>query len=144
MAEEEYVDINGVQYITASRVAQIWNERAKTMGFETNYTRWSVKARRGKPKGIDGVQTPLGYLYTEEAARKVELHPSQKKRPDVAAKNKSRAAKDIPQTPEIPPIENTDNNSNTESKDAPVSGDAVSETNVQTETHLDNVASSDE
>jgi hypothetical protein len=85
---EEYVDPEGRKWISASQVAEIWNERAKAKGQGSNYTRWSVRQRR---KDLQSMQTPLGYLYLESDALAVELRPRSSKRPDVAQANKDRA-----------------------------------------------------
>jgi len=72
--------------INAAKVAQIWNERARQeRGVEANYTRWSVRGRR---EDLDGQETELGWLYSEEKARTVALRPKTNKRPDIAARNR--------------------------------------------------------
>lgn len=71
--------------INAAKVAQIWNERARRDGIESNYTRWSVRGRREE---LDGVETELGWLYSEKKARIIPLRPRSNKRPDMAERNR--------------------------------------------------------
>jgi len=87
MTVDEYTDTQGVKWISPGRAAEIWNERAKELGIEAHYTRQSVRARRGK---LGGIETPLGFLYSEEKVRSIKLRPRSKRRPDVTAKNISR------------------------------------------------------
>ena len=68
--------------LTAAEVAAIWNERALKMGYKTNYTRFSVHARRAKGKKTfePDMVTPIGNLYKESRARNVELYPKESQR----------------------------------------------------------------
>ena len=66
--------------ITASEVAEIWNKRAKAMGYEKHYTRRSVNVRRThqgeKARVLVPAQTtPLGNLYRREDAWKFPIRP---------------------------------------------------------------------
>lgn len=63
--------------LTPAEVATIWNERAQAMGYKTNYTRFSVHARRykGKKTFEPDVVTPMGNLYSESRARGIPLYP---------------------------------------------------------------------
>lgn len=81
MNEERHKD----RKINAAKVADIWNERARAMGKEGNYTRWSVRGRREQ---LDGEHTELGWLYSEEKARTIHLVPHSAKRPDMAERNR--------------------------------------------------------
>lgn len=75
--------------INAAKVAQIWNERARSeYGIEANYTRWSVRGRRSD---LEGQETELGWLYSEEKARTIHLVPHAAKRPDMAERNREWA-----------------------------------------------------
>jgi hypothetical protein len=71
--------------LTAAQVAEIWNERAREMGYpDTNYTRFSVRQRhrRGK-KGMaltPALETPIGFLYWEHDARTFPLQPQKSKK----------------------------------------------------------------
>lgn len=72
--------------ISAAKVAEIWNERAKSeFGIDANYSRHSVRGRR---EDLDGVETELGWLYSEEKAREMSLRPRIVKRPDMAERNR--------------------------------------------------------
>lgn len=72
--------------INAAKVAQIWNERARSeYGIEANYTRWSVRSRRDD---LEGQETELGWLYSEDKARSIPLIPRVVKRPDMAERNR--------------------------------------------------------
>lgn len=74
------------QKINAARVAEIWNERARQeKNVESHYTRFSVRARREE---LNGVQTPIGWLYSEHEARTIALRPRSTGRPDRAEANK--------------------------------------------------------
>jgi hypothetical protein len=71
--------------LTAAQVAEIWNERAREMGFpDTNYTRFSVRQRHRKArKGhmfTPAVETPIGFLYWEQDARTFPLQPQKSKK----------------------------------------------------------------
>lgn len=71
--------------LTPSEVAEIWNERARLMGFPcTHYTRFSVRQRHRKGKNglTPAVETPMGFLYWEKDAREIELHPKKSRRPE--------------------------------------------------------------
>ncbi len=84
MRNQEYIDDEGRKWITPTRVAQIWNERAKQeKGIDTRYTRWSVFKRREK---LSRMQTPLGDLFLESEARSIRLSPHPA-RPDVAERH---------------------------------------------------------
>jgi len=73
--------------ISASRVADIWNERArKERGIEARYTRFSVRNRRDE---LDGEETPLGWLYSERKAWSIPLRPRSTGREDRAEANKT-------------------------------------------------------
>lgn len=63
--------------LTAAEVAAIWNKRARDMGYRTNYTRFSVAARRtrGKQTFTPDVETALGNLYRESRAWTIALYP---------------------------------------------------------------------
>ena len=79
--------------LTPAEVADIWNERARGMGFpDTNYTRFSVRQRHRKGKAgkelIPALYTPMGYLYWEKDARDIPLYP-QKSRHQITAKMKA-------------------------------------------------------
>ena len=87
MSVEEFIDQNGVKWVSPGKAAEIWNERAKEQGVESGYTRWSIRARREE---LGGMQTPLGFLYPEEKVRSIKIRPHSKKRPDVVQKNKGR------------------------------------------------------
>lgn len=66
--------------INAARVAEIWNERARTeKNVESHYTRFSVRGRREE---LDGEETPIGWLYSEHKARTIALRPRINQRPD--------------------------------------------------------------
>jgi hypothetical protein len=71
--------------ITAAQVAEIWNERARAMGYaNTNYTRFSVRQRRNAKKtgSIKPVlETSVGGLYKESDARKIQIYP-ERSRPE--------------------------------------------------------------
>lgn len=72
--------------INAAKVAEIWNERArKEFSIEANYSRHSVRGRREE---LDGVETELGWLYSEQKAREIRLIPRIAKRPDMAERNR--------------------------------------------------------
>lgn len=93
MGTEEYIDPDGRKWISAAKVADIWNERAKAEGHDSNYTRFSVRQRR---KDLKWIQTPLGYLYLEsseqkDSARTLPLRARSVRRPDVARRNKEKA-----------------------------------------------------
>lgn len=83
---EPYTDTNGEIWIAPARVAEIWNERVKQSGGESNYTRWSVYQRRKKLRRLE---TPLGDLFSEKEAYEVHLRPHPK-RSDVTERNKKR------------------------------------------------------
>jgi hypothetical protein len=67
--------------LTPAEVAEIWNERAREMGYDTHYTRFSVRqrARMGKESLIPALHTPMGYLYWEKDAREIPLQPKKSK-----------------------------------------------------------------
>lgn len=93
MSTEEYIDSEGRKWISAAQVADIWNERAKKAGHDSNYTRFSVRQRR---KDLKWIQTPLGYLYLEDSeqkdsARTIPLRARSVRRPDVTQRNKEKA-----------------------------------------------------
>jgi hypothetical protein len=71
--------------INAAKVAQIWNERARKSGVESNYTRWSVRGRREE---LSGERTDLGWLYSEKRAWTIPLRPRTTKRPDMSERNR--------------------------------------------------------
>ena len=76
--------------LTPAEVADIWNERAREMGFpDTNYNRFSVRQRhrKGRAGFVPALQTPMGYLYWEKDAREIKLYP-QKSRHQITAKMK--------------------------------------------------------
>lgn len=76
-----------LEKINATKVAEIWNKRAKDeRGIEARYTRFSVRSRR---KDLDGEETALGWLYSEEKAWTIPLQPRSKGRPDRAEANKT-------------------------------------------------------
>lgn len=85
------MEMNGIpdDLITASEVAEIWNERAKAMGYDKKYTRRSVNVRR-KYQGnkanvlIPAQVTSLGNLYKREDAWKFPI------RPDLGRKIKAK------------------------------------------------------
>lgn len=68
--------------LTAAEVSAIWNKRALQMGYKTNYTRFSVHARRarGKKTFEPDMVTPIGNLYKESRAWSVELYPKESQR----------------------------------------------------------------
>lgn len=68
--------------LSAAEVAAIWNEMAREMGYETNYTRFSVFARRtrGKKSFEPDLETPIGKFYRESRARAVKLYPKKTQR----------------------------------------------------------------
>jgi len=75
---------NKGRMLTPAEVAEIWNERARAMGFpSTHYTRFSVRQRhrKGKERLTPAMETPMGFLYWEKDAREIELHPRKSKRP---------------------------------------------------------------
>lgn len=74
------------QMISASEVAEIWNERASKEGKEAHYTRFSVYTQRNKLRGID---THLGRLFEKEHAETIDL-PKYRARPDTAKRNRDR------------------------------------------------------
>lgn len=81
--------------LTPAEVAEIWNERARGMGYpDTNYTRFSVRQRHRKGKAgkefVPALQTPMGYLYWEKDAREIPLYPNKSRRQITA---KMRAVK---------------------------------------------------
>jgi hypothetical protein len=93
MSTEEYIDSEGRKWISAAQVADIWNERAKAEGIQSNYTRFSVRQRR---KDLKWIQTPLGYLYLEnsdkeDSARTISLRARSVRRPDVTQRNREKA-----------------------------------------------------
>jgi hypothetical protein len=63
--------------LTPAEVAEIWNGRARAMGYNTHYTRFSVRrrARAGRRELIPALHTPMGYLYWEKDAWEIPLHP---------------------------------------------------------------------
>lgn len=63
--------------LTPAEVAQIWNERAREMGYTTHYDRFSVRQRHRKGKGglVPALQTPMGFLYWEKDAWDIRLYP---------------------------------------------------------------------
>jgi len=72
-----------LKLITASQVAEIWNKRAKDMGYlDTNYTRFSVRQRRNVKKHPfkPVIETELGGLYQESDAWSVDIHPERSHR----------------------------------------------------------------
>lgn len=77
MPEEE----NKGRMLTPAEVAEIWNERAREMGYDTHYTRFSVRqrARAGKKDLVPALDTPMGYLYWEKDAREIPLQPKKSK-----------------------------------------------------------------
>lgn len=88
MNTEEYIDPEGRKWISAAQVANIWNERARAEGIESNYTRFSVRQRR---KDLEWIKTPLGYLYLENSVRIAPLRARSTRRPDVTQRNKENA-----------------------------------------------------
>jgi hypothetical protein len=73
--------------INAARVAEIWNERArKEKRVESHYTRFSVRSRRDD---LNGEETALGWLYSEQAARTISLSPRSSRRTDRTEQNKT-------------------------------------------------------
>jgi len=80
--QHTFTDSEGKVWLTPARVAEIWNERAKS----STYTRWSVYQRRKK---LERIQTPLGDFYSEDVAWKTPLRPHPE-RPDVAQRNRDR------------------------------------------------------
>jgi hypothetical protein len=70
--------------LTPSEVAALWNERAREMGYDTHYTRFSVRQRHRKGKvGSEltpALETPMGYLYWEKDAREIRLYPRKSRR----------------------------------------------------------------
>jgi hypothetical protein len=86
-----YTDEHGVAWITAARVAEIWNKIAlEKYGVEANYTRWSVYKRREQLPFID---TPLGRLFREDAIATIPLRPRTTTREDTADRNVKRTRK---------------------------------------------------
>lgn len=67
--------------LTPAEVAEIWNERAHKMGYDTHYTRFSVRqrARMGKESLTPALHTPMGYLYWEKDAWDIPLQPKKSK-----------------------------------------------------------------
>lgn len=71
--------------LTPAEVADIWNERAREMGYpDTNYTRFSVRQRHRKGKAGEelkpALETPMGYLYWEKDVREITLYPKKSRR----------------------------------------------------------------
>jgi hypothetical protein len=68
--------------LSAAEVATIWNERAREMGYKTNYTRFSVFGRRtrGKKDFQPDMETPIGKFYLESRARSIKLYPKTSQR----------------------------------------------------------------
>jgi hypothetical protein len=68
---------HGDDLITASEVAEIWNARAKEMGYARRYTRRSVNVRRmrGKQLLVPAQETSLGNLYRRSDAWKYPIRP---------------------------------------------------------------------
>lgn len=66
--------------ITASEVAEIWNERAKAMGYNRKYTRRSVNVRREPRKAghvlTPAQTTPWGNLYKRSDAWAHPISPN--------------------------------------------------------------------
>lgn len=80
--------------ISAAQVAKIWNERARTeRDVKSNYTRWSVRGRREE---LGGIETELGWLYSEKKARSIPLRPRDTKRPDMVERNQNWSKKRKP------------------------------------------------
>ena len=78
--------------LTPAEVAEIWNERAREMGFpDTHYTRFSIRQRHRKGRGglVPALQTPMGYLYWEKDAREIKLHPKKSRRQSDEADKKA-------------------------------------------------------
>jgi len=76
------MDGNPDDLITASEVADIWNKRAKAMGYTKSYTRRSVNVRRGyQGKSertnafVPAQETPLGNLYRRKDAWEHPIRP---------------------------------------------------------------------
>ena len=68
---------HGDDLITASEVADIWNIRAKAMGYTKRYTRRSVNVRRTKGTQllVPAQETPLGNLYHRSDAWNYPIRP---------------------------------------------------------------------
>jgi hypothetical protein len=69
--------------LTPAEVAEIWNERAREMGYpDTHYTRFSVRQRhrKGKEGLAPALQTPMGYLYWEEDVKEIRLYPKKSRK----------------------------------------------------------------
>lgn len=95
--KQEYIDKQGVKWVTPARVAEIWNERAlKERGVTSRYTRWSVFQRREK---LTRMNTPGGDLYLESEVQIISLHPHPA-RPDVTEKNHKRSSNEFSKTSE--------------------------------------------
>lgn len=73
--------------ITASEVAEIWNKRATSMGYQKKYTRRSVNVRRNY-KGekanvlVPAQETALGNLYRRGDAWKFPIRPDLGRKPN--------------------------------------------------------------
>lgn len=69
--------------ITATQVAEIWNKRAKEMGYpDTHYTRFSVRQRRNAKKSSfrPVIETDVGGLYHEGDAWSIPIYPERSRR----------------------------------------------------------------
>lgn len=88
---ELQMDGNPDDLITASEVAEIWNKRAETMGYQATYTRRSVNVRRNYQGSRGNALTPametrLGFLYRRGDAWIHPIHPNRKRSEDSGEK----------------------------------------------------------
>lgn len=86
MRVHEYIDEQGVKWITPHRTAEIWNERVihqyeKSSEYQ-NYTRYSVIHRKELHNEKDSLILPGGRLYREERIRTIPLRPHPQWQPD--------------------------------------------------------------
>ena len=88
--DQVFTDEHGVRWVTAAKVAEMWNAEALKRGIEANYTRWSVYARRNDIPFLD---TPLGRLFREDKATEISLRPRATTREDTTERNVRRRQK---------------------------------------------------
>lgn len=88
--DQVFTDKDGTRWVSASKVADMWNQVSKTKGITTNYSRWSVYARRDD---LEFQDTPFGRLFREDKATEIDLRPRDVKREDTAERNVQRGKK---------------------------------------------------
>ena len=72
--------------LTSTEVANIWNQRAKEMGYPgTHYTAFSVRQRRTSGKLVPAEKRGAMYLYRASDARSIPLQPQKSRRTSKAA-----------------------------------------------------------